>query len=205
MGIHRFIHLLDHGHKKSLSGHLIRINYQQVALETGLPGELFQWDFQKFGHLATPTWISACWKFADENNIKIVSNNETPATRRTHDRYLMPCFEQYGLTKTELGRLNRCRLFLQAITIADITTIDGKHIRPECLRGHHEPSNDLTRHDLAWPNQERPSTHDWTVWQKALATLTNNHPHYSLNPLRIGRTTPTIIGDGTMTPPTMFC
>jgi len=60
MGIHRIAHLLNHGHKPTMTGRLIQINYQQLALEVGLPDEIFNWKYQKFGHLATHSWIAAC-------------------------------------------------------------------------------------------------------------------------------------------------
>lgn len=57
MGLRRITHLLNHGDKASITGKLIRTNYQQLLVEVGLPGELHQWNFETFGHLATHCWM----------------------------------------------------------------------------------------------------------------------------------------------------
>ena len=45
MGIDRSLHMLNHGQAQSMTGKLLRGTYEQLALEIGLPGELFEWKY----------------------------------------------------------------------------------------------------------------------------------------------------------------
>jgi hypothetical protein len=50
---------------------------------------------------------------------------------------------QYNLSPNILNDINRCQICLQAITISDITSTDGKHILPEAFT---QPTKLLTLH-----------------------------------------------------------
>ena len=39
----------------------------------------------------------------------------------------------------DLERINRCRRALQALTLADIVTGDGRWIRANCMQGKRDP------------------------------------------------------------------
>lgn len=51
------------------------------------------------------------------------------------------------------GGINRCRLYLQATTIADLTTVDGTYI-PKTIR---EVKGCLRETTLIFPCQQKPS------------------------------------------------
>ncbi len=76
-----------------------------------------------------------------------------------------------GNQTKDLAALNRCRLFLQVITLSDIASANGKYILPEVK------SNDPPAHrtsNLQWPFQANPSAMNWAVWQYQLAFLESN-------------------------------
>jgi hypothetical protein len=66
----------------------------------------------------------------------------------------------------ELVCLNRCRLFLKAVTLADISGADRKAITHDAWHGR----RDSTRPDYySWPNQGDPASKDWLLWRRALS------------------------------------
>ena len=44
-GVGKLQHLLDHAHTDSITGHLLRTTYQNLQIETGLPGQVMHRDF----------------------------------------------------------------------------------------------------------------------------------------------------------------
>jgi hypothetical protein len=80
----------------------------------------------------------------------------------------MDYFISQKFNAVQLGSLNRCRLYLQVITLSDIVDAAGLHIIPDILIGI--PLSDC-RSTLKWPNQQRPPQKDWTLWMAALHSL----------------------------------
>jgi len=67
-----------------------------------------------------------------------------------------------------LGTLNRCRLYLQVITLSDIVSSDGTRIITDIFHGI--PLTERTS-TLKWPNQQRPPPKAWALWSSALKPL----------------------------------
>jgi len=80
----------------------------------------------------------------------------------------MDYFIQQGYSGASLGLLNRCRLYLQIISLADIASVDGSCIIPEVFCGI--PLTDRTS-TLRWPHQQRPNQKAWDLWSAALRKL----------------------------------
>ena len=76
MGIARLTHLASHAHKCSMTGELIRATFQSLQLETGLPGNLFDWEHEEWKHVITKTWASECWKWASDNRVGVLSKTK---------------------------------------------------------------------------------------------------------------------------------
>jgi hypothetical protein len=67
-------------------------------------------------------------------------------------------------------RLNRCRLYLQVLTISDITA-NGKQLLPHAKLGQPIPHRVST---LSWPRQGSPNKADWLLWRDTLQHLEAN-------------------------------
>jgi hypothetical protein len=65
-------------------------------------------------------------------------------------------------TIEELSALNRCRIYLQAYFLSDICTGDGLTLLEDAWKGKRFKVPFKTN---AWPNQQKPSPKDWTLWQ----------------------------------------
>jgi hypothetical protein len=84
-----------------------------------------------------------------------------------NDQYLVDMIihsNRYSLV--QLRTLNYCRLYLQAVTLADITKPNGLHLDPCFLTGHSSLYSSRTRwhHSI---NQDRPSDNEWRLWKSA--------------------------------------
>lgn len=119
-----------------ITGNLLRASIEATKLEMGLGQSLFQHLYKHFGHLPSPCWITHTWKFMSEFDIKMTEDTSSPPLRRIGDKFLTAEFFLHGFKGKELARLNRCRLFLQANSMADIAMADGKWITYNAWYGH---------------------------------------------------------------------
>ena len=174
-GISYVEQLLSHGHHQSnITGKLIRGCIQQMKVEIGLPGALFCQDYGKYHQLATDTWVKHAWQFLWEHSMSINDGDPHLQLRREGDMFLVSAFSAAGFAKQCLVRLNRCRLFLQVTTLADIVTGLGTAITNSAWQG----TLDTTRPKFyLWPKQQRPPQTDWFEWRAALQTTFGVHPH----------------------------
>ena len=169
-GIAHVHHLLDNGHKEMITGQLIRATYEQLVVETGLPGDIFAWKYASWDKMVTKSWIQHTWKFCSENGL----TNHAPTThalklRRENDEFKMPKAVQNGFQDSQLARINRCRMFLRVVTISDIATMAGDEIRAAITNGTRD---NLPPVNITWPNQYRPTANDWYEWKRFLQLLT---------------------------------
>ncbi len=93
-----------------------------------------------------------------------IPNLYCPRRLRLHDMAIMS-LPQENFSNQELLYINRCRLFLQVHTIAELCTSDGRYILPSTWRGQ-QPTNSYSK--LLWPRQQRPSGIAWRVWRRFL-------------------------------------
>lgn len=117
-------------------------------------------------------WLTSLWQFANFTNIQFVYPEAwLPSLTRENDCFLMPTFIQLGFPPPTLKRLNKCRLYLQALTLLDLTSADGRTILPSAKHGKILEDRPST---LLWPTQGRPTKAAWTEWAKALSMLELN-------------------------------
>ena len=71
------------------------------------------------------------------------------------------------LTLPELIEFNLCRLYLQVLTLSDITTSCGREIDINFWKGNRSSCTS----NLKWTTQIRPSQQYWTIWRRTLHLL----------------------------------
>jgi hypothetical protein len=74
----------------------------------------------------------------------------------------MQTFQSKNASDKDLATLNRCRIFLQVISISDISLADGSALLSEVKEGR-RPEGRRSR--LEWPVQGPPSAQDWKIWR----------------------------------------
>ncbi len=110
------------------AGSLLIFSAEDLKLEVGLPGHLLQQDYKRFQRAITPCWWMSTWEFAHIGQIWLEDNLLDLPLQRIHDQYITNIFLKAGSTGKFLGRSNQCRIFLQAVSLSDITTGDRLQI-----------------------------------------------------------------------------
>jgi len=98
-----------------------------------------------------------------------VEHHWTHKLVRENDLFLMDEFMKYNFTPAQMKLINQCRLYLQVITIADITAADGKRLLRSTFNGI-QPQDRIST--LYWPRQEPLPENAWNLWRTALSYLT---------------------------------
>ena len=154
-GIFHIEKLLKFLPSNTMTGRLQRVSLQLCILEVGIGRNIFQLSYNLFEFLLSESWIKQVWKFADENDITIIDRvTEFPLPSRQGDVFLMEAFSAQGYSKKQMQILNRCRIYLQALTLSDVMNGkgDGFTLTIRGIRDHQK------RNAYTWPFQPAPST-----------------------------------------------
>ena len=90
------------------------------------------------------TRLTYLWKFLHQIQATIhVSDAWTPPLIREGDSYLMAQFQSRNFKPKTMHILNKCRMFLNIITVADITNPHGTHICKDILVGKNTENHTL--------------------------------------------------------------
>ena len=169
MGIVQIQAIVEHTWGDSLSGKLIQTSLESLKMEVGITGSLFHKNFTLLGQLATDCWLKSVWSFCWNHNITINDNVPDSGILRERDTLLTDCFANaYALDLLSMGdwkRANICRIYLQVISVCDVSTGDGRKISSCMWEGHREASRSR---NLEWVIQGEPTPTDWTAWRRAL-------------------------------------
>ena len=155
-------------HTDTITGELLRANIEMIKIHLGMGQNFFQLNFERFKKLVPPSLLKHIWGFCNKYDISI--DEETTSNvilRRENDRFLMEEIASHNeaFTENELTHINRCRLYLQVTTMADITNGNGMCIRQGVMKGTMTKLNEAY---YQWPRQTLPGVHSWRLWRKAL-------------------------------------
>jgi hypothetical protein len=139
------------------SGNPLRTSIELLNIEIGTQAPALSMCFETFGHLATKCWLKSTWQFISSAKIMMSSPPNGLQIKRTNDKFLSEAFE----SKASPDHLNKCRLYLQAITLADITNAEGTAISNNAWLGTKSTSIQ------GWPNQSNTQMRDWTLWRES--------------------------------------
>ena len=120
--------ILFHISKNTMLGKLLLIELEAINIELGIGAHLFDLDFEIWGFLLTACWLKSAWQFCSENNIQLCGKYCLPQIQREHDVFIMEGLVtgfRDNFSRSEIQTVNRCRLYLQVLTIADIISGDG--------------------------------------------------------------------------------
>jgi hypothetical protein len=127
-------------------------------------------------------WIPRLREYMNMNNLTLqIENIWIPKMYRLHDCTIMDKAITIYPNAKELRIINRCRLYLKAITLSDICTAEGDFIteyswNPMKL---HQSVKQEKLSSLNYPNQQPPKR-GWEVWRKFLKKLTKDTNHKKL-------------------------
>ena len=151
----------------NITGAFLRNSIELLKVELGTGHHPFSLNYDSYNSLATHCWIKGVWKFSFDHDINIQECiTDNLKLRRRQDKFIMETIVNlHSYSPTELSHINRCRIHLQATTLADITTACGKHFSHCALHCHLDSS---IPHHYNWPTQPRPYQYSRRLWKQAI-------------------------------------
>ena len=112
-------------------------------------------------------WIASLRNFLAYIKARLLLHiSGVPTIQRQGDSFIMDhVLESHKFSAAEIRKINYCRLYLQAITISDISTATGDALDLCKLVG----TMSLQSSRTTWIpiNQDRPSEAEWRLWRRA--------------------------------------
>jgi hypothetical protein len=151
------------------TGQLILSTLSHMQLSIGSSRPFLTTSFATYGKLIEPNWITSIWSYAKLTNTTIeVENQWLPTLAREGDATIIDAALTLNLTTSQIRQINACRIYLQVITISDISTVDGRYILPHILKGLRSKERIS---NLRWPTTYR-LTH-WAAWKLFLQYISS--------------------------------
>jgi hypothetical protein len=164
--------LVGHLKLKDEIGDLILIAISHVQIHVGSGSPFFALPYPHYSRWIDSNWLTSVWKHTHQINLTVdVERHWTPSLVRQHDNFLMEIFQSHNFSPIQLRHLNNCRIFLQVLTLSDITSADGKYILPTALKGERTQEQTSTLH---WPRQDSPTELSWDLWRLALSHISTH-------------------------------
>ena len=153
---------------------------EDIQLETGLIGNIFDYEYSKFGFLTQPSWLQHLWHECDKHEIALHGKYAQPQLTRENDFCLMErlCNSNH-FTKQQILIINRCRIYLQVITLADISDSSGGFVTEYAYAGNKSTDRNSK---YVWPNQIKPPPRHWTLWRDAIELVWSGSGNHRIQP-----------------------
>ena len=146
-------------------GKMILIQLTWIQLFSGSSVPVLQ--SQQLLHYLPIGWITNIHSLLVEHNIQVKVNiGWVPSVQRENDKVLMGVVHAQIPSRMWEG-INRCRIFLHATTVAEITTLDGTCI-PKKIR---KVKSKIRENSIDFPVQTRPSGEDIEQWEYLVTFL----------------------------------
>ena len=131
-----------------------------VQLIAGIAKPIFE--DTKILHHMEGKWFVSIREFLRSTKCQIKAvKGWLPQLERENDQCIMDVLK--GETKDKADKINRCRIYLQATTLADISNPEGTHINTFAWGGNATTTQNKnpreSKHD--WPRQPRPGPKTW--------------------------------------------
>ncbi len=133
------------------------LGYLQLQIRT--PNNPFLLDYARWGNLAPLSWVKMLWKSLQHFEITLYMQFPTIPPPREGDQVIMNIIFSHPFDSTIIARLNRCRVYLHALFLSDITTASGKYLEHFVFN----PGGITKQSRYSFP-QEQPSRQDWDRW-----------------------------------------
>jgi hypothetical protein len=126
---------LGHLRVKDRTGNLIHIDLSYLQLLSGSGTFVMNQDPSKYNWIE-PGWLHSLWVFTSHHSLTFYYPDQwLPTQARQNNKFLMELFIKLQGNNKDMETLNRCRLFLQVITLSDITNAEGDRIIKEAKKG----------------------------------------------------------------------
>jgi hypothetical protein len=100
------------------------LEYTQLECVTATP--ILDANFARYEHaILTKNWTTEYWRYLTLCKSSVTISGLWSPTKRLRDAALMDEFTMQGLSDNQVRDINRCRIYLQAFYISDITDLAG--------------------------------------------------------------------------------
>jgi hypothetical protein len=120
--------LLQHYHVSRNLGKKLDASLFYLQLQLRTPNNPFTLDYERWSHLAPLLWVKMLWRSLHHFDIHLHMSFPTLSSPREQDQVIMEIFLAKDLSPTTISSLSRCRGFLEAIFLSDITTVDKRYL-----------------------------------------------------------------------------
>jgi hypothetical protein len=106
----------------------ISSSMEQMQLQADLSGWFTDHAFDTWETILTNLWFKRVWQFAHRFKLVIHNSEAKLSLHRINDQFVMEEFVSVGFRAQDLAQLNICRIFLHAVTLSDIATVNRVEI-----------------------------------------------------------------------------
>jgi hypothetical protein len=149
---------------------LLNENMELVQLHIRSEINFWELPFEQYGFLAPFGWIKHTWEALSQTPLILKGPNIVFPRQRKYDCYIMDAFVDQGYDEDAMAKLNECRLFLHATTLAVVCNADGKSFDMFAWEGKRSPSKRYT--ETKWI--QKHATRDQGI---VVAKCPHLHPH----------------------------
>jgi hypothetical protein len=144
----------------------LHLGWVQTVAGTGLP---ILEDTRPIPHLEG-RWIKALRDYLRTVKAHItIQDLWMPKLLRENDSYIMNTAMKYTMICRELKDINRCRLYLQVITVSELADPRGETLMPHSIgKFYRTDARRITTSKLNWPTQPKPGHRSWETWRRFL-------------------------------------
>ena len=169
-GVQNTQSLLNYVGTSNPIGDYLMISIRHLQLELGLVSDILLYP-PKYTAYTTPCWARHLIDFFHTHTITVATpRSKPPSISRLNDISIMETVVQCSnFTPREITDINLVRIFLQIVTISDISTGDGLSISPDAWNVR--KMSDRQSVFPIWPRQPFVSQSQRRLWQTMLCQL----------------------------------
>ena len=170
MGTARVAMLVDHCWRNTPTGQFLRLNIEDIVLESGLYGPLWDQNYNMYASWCqTDTWIFQVCKFNADHHITIDVAHSCLSPRKVGDKSIMAAIYPFlRNSKKDMRAFNRVRMLHGIIHLSDLTQANGRDLDHIFLVAEGLAE---TRNPYLWPLKHHVTNADFAVWRKGLEQL----------------------------------
>jgi hypothetical protein len=168
-GLGQLLLLVGHLKLGEDNGKLILSILSHMQLGSGSSRPFLSLPLSTYGRLLELNWITSIWSYTESAQVTIdIEHQWLQKLSREGDTMIIDTAMQFNLTMQQLHQINTCQMYLQVITISDISTADGTRLLPDIIKG--KRIEDRVS-NLQWPVTCRPTI--WASWKLFLQHISS--------------------------------
>jgi hypothetical protein len=166
-GIQNMMALVNNDGTSQPHGDAMLISLSHVQLEAGVGCHLLDHSSTTIPHFTYCCWIAGLQRFLGRHAVSIHHRQaQMVQLARENDQYIMELVMDLGFATGQLIDISLVCLFLQVVTLSDMSTATGAHLAPKAwdVRSFQDCASTLER-----PRQPQPTSNQCTLcWRKVL-------------------------------------